>query len=597
MRSANTSNAEWRSHLGRRGRRRLLALALAAAGLAAGARPVLAAPVTLYWGSSGTTNSNWSTDTGDVNWSTTSGGAASTYWTDGNDASFGTSATVAVNGTVAPNAITLTGSTNINAGTTPAQINLGAGGLSDSVKANLAIGANVALEGSQTWTINNTYNTLAISGKITDGSSGAAELTINAVNSFYQNKLNLTAANSHSGGTINNGADLLVGNNAALGSGTLTLGPAADPNAKGIHTMLDTSASGITISNQVQVASGISVTVNNSGGGTFSLNGNITGGGTGTVINFGTTNYHLGGDNSGYVGTVGINQGVTLTSFTAGDANALWTGGNPYGPIDLAVGSDGTISLGALSGSVPLESKDHKNYSVEVGGAGLTQTYSGNIGNTSYPQLKVVIVGGQETFTNGASNYQNGTEVQAGTLLVDNTTGSATGTGAVLVDAAGHFGGSGSFTGALTNNGTLVAGDTAGTTLHATGGTTLGDSSAIAITLATPDVAGGTNGNGLLSTASLTLGSGVNVEVTQGTNFGLGTYALIDYSGTLTNGTDLSSWTATGLAGYAYAFSLGSDNGVNAVNLTVSAIPEPASLALLALGGVMILTPRRKMPA
>jgi autotransporter-associated beta strand protein len=49
----------------------------------------------------------------------------------------------------------------------------------------------------------------------------------------------------------------------------------------------------------------------------------------------------------------------------------------------------------------------------------------------------------------GASTYSGGTTVSAGTLLVDNTSGSGTGTGAVNVNS-GALGGNGTITGAVT---------------------------------------------------------------------------------------------------------------------------------------------------
>ena len=55
-----------------------------------------------------------------------------------------------------------------------------------------------------------------------------------------------------------------------------------------------------------------------------------------------------------------------------------------------------------------------------------------------------------------ANTYTGGTTVKAGTLLVDNTTGSATGTGQVRVDS-GALGGNGTISGAVT-----IGSDTSG---------------------------------------------------------------------------------------------------------------------------------------
>jgi fibronectin-binding autotransporter adhesin len=60
----------------------------------------------------------------------------------------------------------------------------------------------------------------------------------------------------------------------------------------------------------------------------------------------------------------------------------------------------------------------------------------------------------------GASTYNGGTTVSAGTLLANNTSGSATGNGAVTIQNGATLGGSGSIAGAVTveNGGTLSGG-------------------------------------------------------------------------------------------------------------------------------------------
>src|SRR5207244_7330779 len=72
---------------------------------------------------------------------------------------------------------------------------------------------------------------------------------------------------------------------------------------------------------------------------------------------------------------------------------------------------------------------------------------------------------GKLSLTN-ANTYTGGTTITRGTLLVKNTTGSATGTGAVQVNA-GTLGGTGKITGAVTigtgssSGAILLAGDSA----------------------------------------------------------------------------------------------------------------------------------------
>jgi fibronectin-binding autotransporter adhesin len=211
-------------------------------------------------------------------------------------------------------------------------------------------------------------------------------------------------------------------------------------------------------------------------------------------------------------------------------------------------------------------------------------------------QTSVVKAGTGTWVLNNPSNgnsYSGTTSVNAGTLLVD----SAIINSPFTVSSAATLAGDGS-TGSLTVNtgGILAPGDNAigGTTLTATGGTTLGNNSILNFTLGTPDVAGGTLGSDLLKTTTLALGTGISVNVTPGAGFGQGTYSLIDYSGALTG--NFTGWTVTGLpGGQTGVFSIGTDNGGSAVQLTIASVPEPVPLALLvAAGGGLLLLGRQR---
>jgi autotransporter-associated beta strand protein len=87
---------------------------------------------------------------------------------------------------------------------------------------------------------------------------------------------------------------------------------------------------------------------------------------------------------------------------------------------------------------------------------------------------KLVKVGSGGLNLSGANTYTGGTAVNGGFLLVNNTTGSGTGSGAVTVNSTGTLGGSGTIGGAVTlNSGGIIAPGAgtpgvAGTTLRAT---------------------------------------------------------------------------------------------------------------------------------
>ncbi len=281
--------------------------------------------------------------------------------------------------------------------------------------------------------------------------------------------------------------------------------------------------------------------------------------------------------------TLGISTVGGVGAYNSTFSGTIYMG-NPYGtqasprvdmPLDLTADSGGTVTI---SGNL------------------LEPTYLNNVSINS----NVTKIGAGTVILAGTgNNYLGTTEVKAGTLLVNGKL--LTGGGAVIVDAGATLGGTGTIARgvAVSTGGTLSPGDAVGT-FTLSSGLSLANGSNLGFTLGSPNVAGGTGGNDLVSTTALTLGTGVALSVTQGTGFGLGVYHLIDYTGALTdNSSGFSGWTVSGLsAGEIGVFSLGTDGSVNALNLTVgsSNIPEPATLGLLALGGLgLLLAKRRKM--
>ena len=95
-------------------------------------------------------------------------------------------------------------------------------------------------------------------------------------------------------------------------------------------------------------------------------------------------------------------------------------------------------------------------------------TFGGTLGNSIAPADALALVkNGAGTFTLSGTNstYANGTIINGGTLLVNNTNGSGTGSGAVVINSGGTLGGTGIIAGAVTNNagGTLSPGASIGT--------------------------------------------------------------------------------------------------------------------------------------
>jgi autotransporter-associated beta strand protein len=265
--------------------------------------------------------------------------------------------------------------------------------------------------------------------------------------------------------------------------------------------------------------------------------------------------------------------------------------------LDISQGGNQTIQnlLGDSTGSVYLGGNTlsvGSSASTTFGGVILDGGIGGGTGGALVKQGN-----GSLTLSN-ANGYSGGTTISAGTLVVANTTGSATGSGWVSVQAGAKLAGAGSISGALqTTAGAIIApGSAAGTTLVVDGGATLGNSTIIDLSLAAPNLSGGMGGNELLSVAGgLSVGTAIQWHLTAETGFARGIYKLIDYTGSLQNPNGFVSWTFAGFpAGDTYAFLTGTDGSSDAIELDVTASPEPPTFGILGTAALLVFGRRHR---
>lgn len=150
------------------------------------------------------------------------------------------------------------------------------------------------------------------------------------------------------------------------------------------------------------------------------------------------------------VGSAGLLKLFTANHPDGAAARVNLTGGR----IGMNNTTDGgSVSLGEVKGTGGLISLD--DVALTVGALGTDATFAGRI-DTAGSVTKV----GAGTWTlTGANTYTGPTVISAGTIKINNASGSAFGAGNVTVGSEGTLTGDGSFTGALENNGTYAPGN------------------------------------------------------------------------------------------------------------------------------------------
>ena len=254
-----------------------------------------------------------------------------------------------------------------------------------------------------------------------------------------QGILRVSATNTYSGGTQVNTGTLEFGRTGSLGSGTVTLGSSGGGDASLLNYL-----GGWTLSNNIVVAAGSggtltlgytslasfsgifegSITMNDNltlrsdavDGFSMRITGAISG--TNNLTKIGPGMVRIEANNTGYSGTTTINEGTLQLGSFAGSASGALGNGEIINNATLRINRSNAFAVSNL-----------------ISGSGMvTQTGAGT------------------TTLNNANTYAGGTTVTSGSLLVANTSGSATGTGSLMTSAATTFGGTGTVAPTGTNS-------------------------------------------------------------------------------------------------------------------------------------------------
>ena len=376
-----------------------------------------------------------------------------------------------------------------------------------------------------TISVGSTYTKMTVSGKVT----GSGKLIKEGSGS-----LALAVANDYSGGTwIKGGSVALtndIANTSGLGSDTITL------QNYGSLVMYDNNTTNNTSTWNLFIPKGSTGSLNVDG--RSIVGGSITGGGT---LNY-YTNYTeniLTSDVSRFDGIINVTTDADGGNFvlysSKGYENAKINLNNKVTTIYRAT-SNITIPVGDLTGyaSSVLGAGGAGACTItwEVGARNSNSAFNGTISNAQYSGTgaiaAIIKVGtGIWTLTN-ASTFSGGTNINNGTLMVNNTSGSGLGTGNTTVNSGGILSGTGSVSGVVSilDGGVLSPGNGVGSF------SINNDAGIFAGGILSVDIDKLNSKNDLLNvTGILTMGGKLQITALSGTTFVAGdTFKIINGS-------------------------------------------------------------------
>jgi fibronectin-binding autotransporter adhesin len=426
------------------------------------------------------------------------------------------------------------GGTTVSAGT----LQLGNGGTTGSIVGNVLNNGTLAFNRSD-----NTSFTGVVSGTGRVAKFGAGTLTLSSANTYAGGtSINAGTVNAAVSGALGTGA-VAVSSGATLNfNGTadarnlqITLaapvGPSIDignvafnnNSSAGNATFVANSYSSVTFNHDS--TAGNAVFENRGGDTRFVFSATA---GNARITNFAGGATYFWDTSSAGQATITNETGGQIDfnySATADQATIVNKAGGKVHISSLSAAAGTAIGSLEGAGDVLLGTK-----ALTTGGLNTSTEVSGVISGVGGSLVKV---GSGTLRLSGVNTYTGGTQVNAGTLSVNNTTGSATGTGNVQVASGATLAGSGIVTGAVTiaDGGSLAPGNSPGTLT--TGDLTLNSGSFLVYEL-------GATGESLLSdlvkvNGNLVLDGTLNVTPSTGGSFGPGLYRLIKYTGTLTD--------------------------------------------------------------
>ena len=459
----------------------------------------------------------------------------------------------------------------------------------DALTGSGVVVANMATAGyTRTLSVGNNGGSGSFSGTIADGANDTLSLIKSGTGTAT-----LSGANTYSGGTTFTNGYLTANNNAAFGTGPVTISGSANRLV---------ISDGLTVANNITINA--SASYNSRGLIENSSTGNATlSGGTITINGLTTAGGHLGSLSGSLTINDAINASVTVVHRLG---TVIYGGGGNYANLMVRSGTarlgannglstSATVDL-ALSGTTALDLSGYNQIlagitRVTAGNTGYitnssattdstltttsTSSYAGSIVDGSAHKVALTVNGGSLTLA-GTNNYTGATTISNGTLLVSGAIGNS----AVTVKAGATLGGTGSFGGAVTvqGGGTLSPGASIGT-LTISNRLTLAGTTFVEVNSTNGQsdlVQGVTN---LTYGGSLVVSNVAGIQPTNGQTFQLFTVPAT-FAG------NFSSITPALTGGNAWSF-----NPTNGVLSVVSATASyPTKISFSVTGGTLTLT-------
>ena len=511
--------------------------------------------------------------------------------------------------------VTVTGQTATVSGT-----GVGANSVLFGANGNSTWAGNVVIGDIETRLGAANVATLNITGEISDGAPSNQVLN----NKLWINGVTGTGAVVLSGTNTYTGTTAIIRGNLKLNSlNALPATTILDVHSGGNNVGLTTEQATIDLNGYSPTVSGLArtdttgsgtitnfaagtstLTVNNPAANTFS--GNIADGlGQVALVKSGAGSLTLSGSNT-FSGGLIINNGTV----TMGSQNAI---GNQALPNALTLNggllnanSVAQISLAKLSGAAGTITDSGLAIGTTTLSTGSTtnEVFGGLIADGSVRNLSYIKGGSGTQSLTGANTYSGITVVTAGTLLVNNTTGSGTGTGTVVVSSGATLGGNGTIGTGLAGstlrvNGTLAPGNSPGLlTSNQPVDFNIGSTFVV-------EANGSTLGSGydqLVANSSVNI-SGTSVfQMTLGYAPALGdAFTFINLAsgsigGVFSNLPDNGFYTTT-FAGNPYGFTTSYSGGTGNDLVLTTAVPEPGTIGILAAATLGLGLRRRRRQA